>query len=51
LEASSNTNKALEALAASLSSSMQYSGIAAIGKIADTGSNAIVKEKGAKTTI
>ena len=44
LEASSNTNKALETLAASLSSSMQYSGIAAIGKIADTGSNAIVKE-------
>lgn len=46
LEASSNTNKALETLAASLSSSMQYSGIAAIGKIADTGSNAIVREEG-----
>jgi flagellar basal-body rod modification protein FlgD len=48
LEASSNTNKALETLAASLSSSMQYSGIAAIGKIADTGSNAIVREEGEK---
>lgn len=45
LEASENTNKALETLAASLTSSMQYSGIAAIGKIADTGSNGIVLEK------
>ncbi len=48
MEASSNTNKALEALAASLNSSMQYSGIAAIGKIADTGSNAVVLKKGGK---
>ncbi|MFY9142543.1 flagellar hook capping FlgD N-terminal domain-containing protein [Sulfuricurvum sp.] len=46
LESSENTNKALEALAASLTSSMQYSGISAIGKIADTGSNAIVLEEG-----
>lgn len=46
LEASENTNKALEALAASLGASMQFSGIAAIGKLADTGSNAIVLEKG-----
>lgn len=46
LEASENTNKALETLASSLSSSMQYSGISAIGKIADTGSNAILKEDG-----
>lgn len=46
LESSENTNKALETLAASLNASMQYSGIAAIGKIADTGSNAIVLEKG-----
>ena len=46
LESTENTNKALETLAASLSSSMQYSGIAAIGKIADTGSNAIVLSKG-----
>lgn len=46
LESTENTNKALEKLAASLNSSMQYSGIAAIGKIADTGSNAIIKENG-----
>ncbi|MCI4407293.1 MAG: flagellar hook capping protein, partial [Sulfuricurvum sp.] len=46
LEASENTNKALETLASSLTSSMQYSGISAIGKIADTGSNAIMKEDG-----
>lgn len=46
LEASENTNKALETLASSLSSSMQYQGISAIGKIADTGSNAIMKEDG-----
>lgn len=46
LESSENTNKALETLAASLGASMQFSGIAAIGKIADTGSNAIVLEKG-----
>jgi len=46
LEASENTNKALSELAASLSSSLQYSGIAAIGKIADTGSNAVILEKG-----
>lgn len=46
LESSENTNKALETLASSLTSSMQYSGISAIGKIADTGSNAIMKEAG-----
>lgn len=46
LEASENTNKALETLAASLGASLQYTGISAIGKIADTGSNAIVREKG-----
>ena len=34
LEASENTNKALSDLAASLTSSLQYSGISAIGKIA-----------------
>jgi flagellar basal-body rod modification protein FlgD len=45
LEASSNTNKALETLAASLGASMQFNGIAAIGKIADTGSNAVALEK------
>ena len=48
LEASENTNKALSDLAASLTSSLQYSGISAIGKIADTGSNAVVLEKGEK---
>jgi len=46
LESTEKTNKALETLAASLSASMQYSGIAAIGKIADTGSNAVILEKG-----
>lgn len=46
LESTENTNKALETLAASLTASMQYSGISAIGKIADTGSNAVVLEKG-----
>jgi flagellar basal-body rod modification protein FlgD len=46
LEASENTTKALESLATSLTSSAQYSGISAIGKIADTGSNAISKEDG-----
>jgi flagellar basal-body rod modification protein FlgD len=45
LEANENTNKALTTLAASLTSSMQFSGISAIGKIADTGSNGIVLEK------
>lgn len=49
LESSENTNKALTALAASLTSSMQYSGIAAIGKIADTGSNAITLDDGSNT--
>lgn len=46
LESAENTNKALETLAASLGASLQYTGIAAIGKIADTGSNAIVHEEG-----
>lgn len=48
LESTENTNKALETLAASLTSSLQYSGISAIGKIADTGSNAVILEKGKK---
>jgi len=46
LEASENTNKALETLATSLNASLQYTGISAIGKLADTGSNAIVREEG-----
>lgn len=45
LEASENTNKALSELASSLTSSMQFSTIAAIGKTADTGSNAVVIEE------
>lgn len=49
LESADNTNKALEKLAASLASSMQYSAIGAIGKVADTGSNAVVLDEG-KTT-
>ncbi len=49
LEASTNTNKALEELTASLGNSLQFSTISAIGKIADTGSNAIVHEKGVAT--
>ncbi len=48
LEASENTNKALEQLAASLGASRDFSTIAAIGKIADTGSNAIVYEEGSQ---
>ena len=50
LEASENTNKSLEELAATLQQtsqfSSQFSTIAAIGKIADTGSNGLVLEKG-----
>lgn len=46
LESSENTNKSLTALAASLAASMQLSGISAIGKIADTGSNAVALTKG-----
>ncbi|MEA3370668.1 MAG: FlgD immunoglobulin-like domain containing protein [Campylobacterota bacterium] len=46
LEASENTNKALEDLAASLGSSQQYTTIAAIGKTADLGSNAIGYDEG-----
>lgn len=49
LESTENTNKALSNLAASLATSMQFNGISAIGKVADTGSNAVVFESG-KTT-
>ncbi|MDP2078015.1 MAG: flagellar hook capping FlgD N-terminal domain-containing protein [Sulfuricurvum sp.] len=44
LESSENTNKSLATLATSLAASMQFSTISAIGKIADTGSNAVVFE-------
>ncbi|TKI70885.1 flagellar hook capping protein [Sulfurimonas crateris] len=49
LEATENTNKALSDLAASLGISQQFSTISAIGKTADTGSNAIVFEEGSET--
>lgn len=50
LEASENTNKALSDLAASLSSSQQFSTISAIGKTADIGSNAVTLDKGTSST-
>jgi len=54
LEASENTNKVLEELADSLQSSSQlstqFSTIAAIGKIADTGSNGMLYETGESKT-
>lgn len=46
LESAANTNKALESLSASLSSSTQYSAVAAIGKTADTGSNGMLYTQG-----
>lgn len=50
LEASENTNKALEDLAASMDNSQQFSTVSAIGKTADIGSNAIVFDEGSDTT-
>lgn len=51
LEAADNTNKALEALAESLTNNMQFSTISAIGKMADLGSDSITLEsEGANTT-
>ncbi|MCK4973711.1 MAG: flagellar hook capping protein [Sulfurimonas sp.] len=50
LEASENTNKALEELAISLGSSNQFSTIAAIGKTADLGSNAIIHDEGSSSS-
>ena len=49
LESTGNTNKALEALSASLMSSSQFTTVAAIGKIADVGSNGIIYEQGETT--
>jgi len=46
LEASENTNNALEDLANSLSNTQQFSTIAAIGKTADLGSDAITLDEG-----
>lgn len=50
LEASENTNKALEDLAAALGTSQQFNTVAAIGKTADLGSNAITLDEGTDTT-
>ena len=50
LESADNTNAALEKLSASLSSSQQFSTIAAIGKTADLGTDAIAHDKGNSTT-
>ena len=50
LESAENTNRALEDLAASLGTSQQYSTIAAIGKTADLGSNAIGHDEGSIST-
>jgi len=50
LEASDNTNKALEDLALSLGASNQFSTISAIGKTADLGSNAITYSEGSNST-
>ncbi len=49
LESSENTTKALTTLAAALTASAQFTGISAIGKIADTGSNAVLATKGSTT--
>jgi len=50
LEASDNTNKALADLAKSLGTANQFSTIAAIGKTADLGSNAIQHDEGANSS-
>ena len=50
LESSDNTNKALKELAASLSNAQQFGTIAAIGKTADLGSDAIAHEKNDSST-
>jgi len=49
LEASANTTKALEELAASLKTSQNFNTVAAIGKMADLGSNGLIYEKGYST--
>ena len=50
LESAQNTNDALTKLAASLGDNQQFSTIAAIGKTADLGSNAIAYDKGVPST-
>ena len=50
LESADNTNTALEKLSATLSSTDQFSTIAAIGKRADLGSDAIAHDQGSSST-
>jgi len=50
LEASENTNTALEELAVSLANGDQFSSIAAIGKTADLGSNAVGHDEGEQSS-
>lgn len=50
LEASDNTNAALEELAASLAGSNQFANVAVIGKTADLGSNAISITEGSSSS-
>ena len=50
LEASQNTNDSLDGLSKSLASSQEFSIIAAIGKRADLGSNAISLQEGSSST-
>ncbi len=50
LESAENTNKALEELSAALGNTQQFSTIAAIGKSADLGSNAIAHDEGSDSS-
>jgi len=50
LESTDKTNSALENLAISMGSSQQFSTIAAIGKMADLGSDSIANDEGSDTT-
>jgi flagellar basal-body rod modification protein FlgD len=50
LEATDNTNKALEDLVATMKASSDFSAISAIGKTADLGSNAITLTEGEEST-
>jgi flagellar basal-body rod modification protein FlgD len=50
LESAENTNKALEDLSKSLASTQEFSTIAAIGKRADLGSDAIQHDEGSTTS-
>jgi len=50
LESAENTKTALEELSASLGNAQQFSTIAAIGKTADLGSDAVAHDEGSSTT-